>query len=62
MSSALIIGNESLTIQCAEALLARGHSITAMVTRNPEVRAWGEIRGLRVEAQDKTLAQRLGGM
>ena len=62
MSDALIIGNESLTIQCAEALLARGHSIAALVTRNPDVRAWGQGKGLRVEAQDKGLEVRLSGL
>ncbi len=62
MSNALIIGNESLTIQCAEALLARGHSIAALVTRNADVRAWGQGKGLRVEVQDKTLADRLAGL
>jgi natural product biosynthesis luciferase-like monooxygenase protein len=62
MSSALIIGNESLTIQCAESLVLRGHSIAAMVTRNPEVRAWAQARGLRVEAQGAGLAERLGAL
>ncbi|RUS60149.1 LLM class flavin-dependent oxidoreductase [Pseudorhodobacter sp. E13] len=62
MSNALIIGNESLTIQCAEALLARGHSIAALVTRNADVRAWGQGKGLRVEAQDQGLADRLAGL
>jgi len=62
MSSALIIGNESLTIQCADALVQRGHSIAALVTRNPEVRAWGLARGLRVEGQGRDLAGRLAGL
>ncbi|MGO4907385.1 MupA/Atu3671 family FMN-dependent luciferase-like monooxygenase [Pseudorhodobacter sp. W20_MBD10_FR17] len=62
MSNALIIGNESLTIQCAQALLARGHSIAALVTRNADVRAWGLAQGLRVEAQDTGLAARLAGL
>ena len=62
MSSALIIGNESLTIQCADALVQRGHSIAALVTRSPEVRAWGLAQGLRVEDQGKDLADRLGGL
>ena len=62
MSDALIIGNESLTIQCAEALLARGHSIAALITRNPDVRAWGQGKGLRVESQDKGLEVRLSGL
>ena len=62
MSNALIIGNQSLTIQCAEALLARGHSIAALVTHNKDVRAWGQAKGLRVEAQDHGFADRLSGL
>ena len=56
MSSALIIGNESLTIQCAQMLLARGHAIAALVTRNADVRAWGLAQGLRVEEPRADLA------
>ncbi|MDO9526793.1 MAG: LLM class flavin-dependent oxidoreductase [Gemmobacter sp.] len=59
--SALFIGNESLLVQCVEHWLARGHSIAAVVTRNPEVRAWAEDRGLRTEVQDATIAARLAG-
>jgi natural product biosynthesis luciferase-like monooxygenase protein len=62
MSTALIIGNESLTIQCAGALLARGHTIAALVTRNPDVRAWGLSKGLRVEGQGADLHTRLGDL
>ncbi len=59
--SALLIGNESLAVQCAEVLLARGHTIVAVVTRNPDVRKWAQARGLRIEVQDAGLAARLGG-
>ena len=62
MSNALIIGNESLTIQCAESLLVRGHTIAALVTRNPDIRAWGQAKGVRVEAQGKDLEARLAGL
>jgi methionyl-tRNA formyltransferase len=62
MATALIIGNESLTIQCAGALLARGHTIAALVTRNPDVRAWGQSKGLRVEGQGADLNTRLGDL
>ncbi|MGB3278258.1 MAG: formyltransferase family protein, partial [Pseudorhodobacter sp.] len=62
MSNALIIGNESLTIQCSESLLARGHAIAALVTRNPDVRAWGQAKGLRIEAPGKELKARLAGL
>ncbi len=47
----LLIGNESLTIECGEAVLARGHTVAMLVTRSPQVAAWGAAKGLRVEAQ-----------
>ena len=60
--STLLIGNESLTIQCGAALLARGHRIAALVSRNAEVRAWGLAQGLRVEEQAGDLTARLTGL
>ncbi len=57
--SALMIGNESLLVRCAELWLGRGHAISAVATRSAEVRAWAEGRGLRVLAQDATLGDRL---
>ncbi len=57
--SCIVIGNESLLIQCSEILLQRGHRIEAVVTRNPEIRAWAEAAGLRSEAQGAGLAGRL---
>jgi len=59
--SAYLIGNESLTQQCGEAMLARGHRLAAVVTRNAEVRKWAVGKGLRVEAFGADLAARLGG-
>ena len=56
----IVIGNGSLVIQCADMLLARGHAIAALVSGNPEVRAWAEARGLRVEDPGADLADRLG--
>ena len=47
--SALLIGSESLTSQCGQVLLDRGHRIAAVVTRNAEVRKWALAKGLRVE-------------
>ena len=47
--SAFLIGNETLTLQCGEMLLARGHSLAAVVTRNADVRHWAQGKGLRVE-------------
>lgn len=47
--SVLLIGNESLTRECGQVLLDRGHRIAAVVTRNPDVRTWARGAGLRVE-------------
>ncbi|MES2435644.1 MAG: MupA/Atu3671 family FMN-dependent luciferase-like monooxygenase [Pseudomonadota bacterium] len=58
--SAYLIGNETLTRQCGEMLLARGHRLDAVVTHNADVRLWAEGRGLRVEAYGSNLAGRLG--
>ncbi|AZV80913.1 LLM class flavin-dependent oxidoreductase (plasmid) [Parasedimentitalea marina] len=46
--SCVVIGNESLLIGCAEALLRRGHDIRAVVSTDPAIRAW---------AADKKLVQ-----
>lgn len=59
--TALLLGNETLTQQCGAIWLARGHRLSAVVTRHPEVRAWAESAGIRVEAPGKDLAQRLQG-
>ncbi|MDR7124581.1 natural product biosynthesis luciferase-like monooxygenase protein [Pseudorhodobacter sp. 4114] len=60
--SALLIGNESLTQACGAAWLARGHRLAAVVTRQPEVRAWAMAQGLRVEAPGPGLTERLAGL
>jgi natural product biosynthesis luciferase-like monooxygenase protein len=57
--SSIVIGNESLLVRCATLWLERGHSITAVITRSPEVRAWAEGEGLKVLAQDTLVADRL---
>ncbi|MGP6089426.1 MupA/Atu3671 family FMN-dependent luciferase-like monooxygenase [Antarctobacter jejuensis] len=59
--SCVVMGNESLLVQCAELALARGNTLAAVVTKNADVRAWAEGRGLRVEAPGKDLAKRLPG-
>ena len=46
--TALLIGNESLTSQCGQLLLDRGHQIAAVVTTNAEVRKWATAKGLAV--------------
>ena len=59
--STLLIGDEALTCQCGQMLLDRGHTIAAVITRNPEVREWAVARGLRAENLDADLAMRLVG-
>jgi natural product biosynthesis luciferase-like monooxygenase protein len=46
--SILLIGNETLTQQCGAQILARGHLISAVMTRNALVRSWALATGLRV--------------
>ncbi|MDQ2093164.1 MupA/Atu3671 family FMN-dependent luciferase-like monooxygenase [Rhodalgimonas zhirmunskyi] len=58
----VVIGNESLAIQCAEKALARGDQLAAVVTRNADVRGWAEGRGIAVIAPGKGLAERLAGV
>ncbi len=41
-----LIGNESLLIGCADALLARGHQIRAVVSQDPDIRSWAKSKGL----------------
>ena len=43
--SAILIGNESLTLSCGEMVLDHGHQIAALVTGNTELAAWGFSRG-----------------
>lgn len=59
--SCVVMGNESLLVQCAERLLQGGDQIRAVVTRNPDIRAWAESRGLQVQPPDGDLANRLAG-
>ncbi|MDQ2089350.1 MupA/Atu3671 family FMN-dependent luciferase-like monooxygenase [Marimonas arenosa] len=55
----VIIGNESLAVQCGEKALAQGHALAAVVTRNPEVSRWAEGRGIAAIAPGTGLADRL---
>lgn len=57
--SSVIIGNESLAIQCGELLLEKAHTIRAIVTRNADVRRWALGHDLPVLDPDAGLADRL---
>ena len=57
--SSVVIGNESLLVQCAGKLHAAGHRIEAVVTRNPEIGKWASDLGIPVVAPGPGLAERL---
>ncbi|MEM9579120.1 MAG: MupA/Atu3671 family FMN-dependent luciferase-like monooxygenase [Pseudomonadota bacterium] len=51
--SAVLVGNESLTIACGKALIARGHQITAVITHDVGVRDWAQHSGLACRDYDR---------
>ncbi len=59
--SAVMIGNESLLIQCATLWLDTGNTLTAVVTRAPDIRDWASEAGLRVISSDSDIAAELLG-
>ncbi len=59
--SSVIIGNESLAIQCGEILLNSGHEITTIVTRNADVKNWADEREIPLTEPGHGLAERLAG-
>ena len=45
--SVILMGDESLTIACGDIVLAGGHLIAAVVTRDTAVRSWASDKGLK---------------
>ena len=45
--SCVLIGDESLLVGCADALLDRGHTISAIVSGDPVITGWAVDKGLR---------------
>jgi natural product biosynthesis luciferase-like monooxygenase protein len=60
--TALLIGNESLTVECGKRWLERGHALAAVVTREPRVAGWASSAGLRVIAPGAGLVERTSGL
>ncbi|MGE0350268.1 LLM class flavin-dependent oxidoreductase, partial [Hydrogenophaga sp.] len=60
--SCVVMGNESLLIQCADHVLQGGNRIAAVVTRNPDIRAWAVHQGIPVEAPGEGLGDRLASV
>ena len=44
----VLVGSESLLIQCAEGLMQRGHALAAIVTTRTSLRRWAAGKGVRV--------------
>lgn len=55
--SCVVIGNESLLIGCAEAILAKGHRIDAVVTTDADIATWAKDKALPVLANPAELTQ-----
>lgn len=53
--SAVLIGNESLLVECAKLWLGAGHEIAMIVTRNPAIADWARSDSLAVEVHDGDL-------
>ncbi|GGX48655.1 hypothetical protein GCM10007385_15850 [Tateyamaria omphalii] len=60
--SSILIGDESLLVQCGEILRDRNHTIGAVVTRSPAIADWARNQGIRTEEPGRDLAQRLSGL
>ncbi|WGW04462.1 MupA/Atu3671 family FMN-dependent luciferase-like monooxygenase [Tropicibacter oceani] len=59
--SCVVIGNESLLVQCSQRLLDRGNTIRAVITGNAEIADWAAAQGLAVVADARDLAGALAG-
>jgi natural product biosynthesis luciferase-like monooxygenase protein len=57
--SCVVMGNESLLVQCVETLLARGNTVAAVVTSNADVQTWAQGAGLPVVQPGRDLATRM---
>lgn len=44
--SCVLLGDESLTIACADMIVAGGHRVLAVVTRDADVRDWAQAQGI----------------
>ena len=60
--SCIVIGDQSLTVECAAQLQARGHRIAAIVSDAARVTDWAQGQGVTVIAPGAELAARLDGI
>ncbi|MGR3501867.1 MupA/Atu3671 family FMN-dependent luciferase-like monooxygenase [Pseudaestuariivita sp.] len=57
--TSIMIGDESLLVQCATQWLGAGHALACVVTASSQVAGWATAQGLTVEAPGPDLATRL---
>ena len=57
--SCVMVGNESLLVQCARLLIQRGHEIRTIASDNADITAWAEEAGIPVVAPGAGLEVRL---
>lgn len=57
--SCVLVGNESLLVQCGKVLLQHGHDIRTVASRNPDVIDWAQSAGIGVVAPGVGLEARL---
>ena len=60
--SCVLIGDETLLVQCAEILRSRGHEIAAIVTQSDAIRAFAREAGLPAHGWTDDLPARLASM
>src|SRR5438034_11633815 len=58
--SCFIIGEETLTVRCADILLKRGHEINGLISQNQKIRRWANEHNIRLIAADSDLQATLG--
>lgn len=59
--SCVLVGNESLLVQCATILLGRGHEIRVVASRNAEVRRWAHSAGIACVDPGRGIETRIAG-
>ncbi|MCC0081139.1 MAG: LLM class flavin-dependent oxidoreductase [Rhodobacter sp.] len=59
--SSVLVGNESLLVECAKVLIGRGHRVDAIASRNADVIRWAEGAGIPVVAPGAGIEDRIPG-
>ncbi|HET8707432.1 MAG TPA: hypothetical protein VFM46_14100, partial [Pseudomonadales bacterium] len=59
--SCVLLGGQTLLIQCGDLLLERGHRIDTVVSADDQVEVWAREKKIRFLQPSKTLADELKG-